>query len=170
MSIWNNKEERLNVGTLAGWIVGILLFAFVLTWAFAGLNFALRVATASLYGRGESHIEIQSADFRLQAYPSFFNQCASIQGLEGQIDELTAQLAQLEPGTRAYNYTLSSLTGTKGLRHTAIAKYNQDAEKNWLEGQFRDNDLPFKIPDNPYPPDDPGNILPNGGKTQCAGD
>lgn len=167
MSIWNDKEERLSLGALAGWIVGILLFAFVLTWAFAGLNFALRVATAGIYGRGEAHIQIQSAPFRLEAYQSFFDQCASIQGLEGQIDELTAQLAQLEPGTRAYNYTLASLTGTKGLRHNAIAKYNQDALKDYTEGQFRDRDLPYQLTDNEYPPEE-GSIVPNGGKTQCA--
>lgn len=148
-------------------IIGIVVAAFVLTWTFAGLNFALKVATATLYGRGEAHIEIQSAPFRIEAYQSFFNQCASIQGLEGQIDELTAQLAQQEPGTRAYNLSLSSLTGTKGLRHSAIAKYNQDALKDYTEGQFRDRDLPYQLVDNEYPPGGES-IAPNGGKTVCA--
>ena len=97
----------------------------------------------------------------------FFNQCASIQGLEGKIDELTAQLAQLQPGTREYNYTLSSLTGTKGLRREAIARYNQDALKDYTEGQFRDKDLPYQMANNEYPPA-PENKAINGGRTTCA--
>lgn len=137
-----------------------LLGAIVLYVVIASAVWGFGVATAGIFGRGEAHKEIQSKEFRLGAYQYFFNQCASIQGLEGQIDELTVQLAQLKPGTREYNLTLSSLTGTKGLRHVAIAKYNQDALKDYTEGQFRDRDLPYQIPDTNYPD--------KGGKTVCA--
>lgn len=160
MKIWNDEEQHFNGWTLAGAVLLVGLVLIGITFAFTAAIFGLRVATAGLVGRGEAHIQIQSAEFRIEAYQYFFNQCASIQGLEGQIDELTVQLEQLEPGTRAYNYTLSSLTGVKGLRHAAIAKYNQDALKDYTEGQFRDNDLPYQIPDTNYPDE--------GGKTICA--
>jgi len=132
---------------------GIVLTAvgIALIWGLVAGIWGLGVATAGIYGRGEAHKEINSADFRIAAYESFFNQYASIKGLEGQIDELTATLALLEPGTREYNYTLTSLTGTKGLRHQAIQRYNADAMKDWTEGQFRDSDLPYQIPDTAYP-------------------
>jgi hypothetical protein len=132
---------------------GIVLTAvgIALIWGLVAGIWGLGVATAGIYGRGEAHKEINSADFRIAAYESFFNQYASIKGLEGQIDELTATLALLEPGTREYNYTLTSLTGTKGLRHQAIQRYNADAMKDWTEGQFRDADLPYQIPDTNYP-------------------
>ncbi|OGY23554.1 MAG: hypothetical protein A2126_03000 [Candidatus Woykebacteria bacterium GWB1_45_5] len=167
MSIWNEREQRLNYWTTGFWAAFIIVVIIGFWLVIASTIWGLRVATAGIYGRGEAHIQIQSAPFRLEAYQSFFDQCASIQGLEGQIDELTAQLAQLEPGTRAYNYTLSSLTGAKGLRHNAIAKYNQDALKDYTEGQFRDNDLPYQLVDSDYPPGS-GAVVPNGGKTVCA--
>lgn len=158
--------ENIGLGRITLWVVGITIAVFAFVWAMILVNFGLRVATAGLFGRGEAQIEVQSASFRLQAYHGFFNDCASIQGLEGRIDELTDTLAKLTPGSRTYNYTLTSLTGVKGLRHEAIAKYNQDA-LTWTEGQFRDENLPYKLVDSDYPPE-PGVVVPNGGKTICA--
>ena len=142
-----SEEDGLHLWSCGAAIFGVMV---VIWLAVAGI-WGLGVATAGIYGRGEAYKQIQSADFRIAAYEKFFNQYASIKTLEGQIDELTAQLALLEPGTRSYDLTLSSLTGTKGLRHSAIQQYNADARKDWTEGQFRDNDLPYQIPDTPYP-------------------
>ena len=135
------------------------IFVFVALWLVVVAIWGLGVATAGIYGRGEAHKDIQSADFRIQAYQTFFNQCASIQGLEGQIDELTTALEYYKPGSSEYNITVTSIAGVKGARHQAIARYNQDALKDWTEGQFRDADLPYQIPDTNYP---------EGGKTRCA--
>jgi len=140
--------------------VGAMIFIMGLVFGVIAGVWGLRVATAGLYGRGEARVQIQSAPFRIEAYQSFFAQCASIQGLEGQIDELERTLPRMIPGTRAHNYTISALTGTKGLRHNSIAKYNQDALKDYTEGQFRDRDLPYQLPDSNYPAE--------GGKTICA--
>lgn len=133
--------------------IGVASFLGVclVIWFLVGAIWGFGVATAGIYGRGEAHKQIKSADFRIAAYDKFFNQYASVKALEGQIDELTATLATMEPGTREYTYTQSALTGVKGLRHTAIQQYNADAMKNWTEGQFRDNDLPYQIPDTAYP-------------------
>ncbi len=128
-------------------VIGGILAIWLSVWGIWGLG----VATAGLYGRGEVHKQVNDPDFMIAAYDSFFNQYASIKALEGQIDELTATLALQDPGTREYNYTLTSLTGAKGLRHTAIQKYNADARKGWTEGQFRDASLPYQIPDTSYP-------------------
>lgn len=120
-------------------------------WGMIAGIWGLGVATAGIYGRGEAHKVINSSDFRIAAYDHFFNQYASIKSLESQIDELTATLALLEQGTREYNYTLTSLTGVKNLRHQAIQQYNADAMKDWTEGQFRDAQLPYQIADTDYP-------------------
>lgn len=128
-----------------------LVLAIALVWGIVAGVWGLGVATADLYGRGQAHKVIHSADFRIEAYDHFFNQYASIKSLEGKIDELAATLNQLEPGTRDYNRVLISLAGTKGLRHEAIQQYNADARKSWTEGQFRDNDLPYQIEDTNYP-------------------
>lgn len=128
------------------------IFGLIALWLIIGSAiWGFGVATAGIFGRGEAEKRIQSAEFRIQAYDRFFNQYASIKSLEGQIDELTAQLATLSPGTRDYSYVSSSLVGVKGLRHTAIQQYNADARKEYTEGQFRDNSLPYQIPDTQYP-------------------
>ena len=140
-------------------ILGIV--AILGLWvAIAGAIFGFRVATAGIVGKGEAHIQIQSAEFRIEAYQHFFNMCGSIQGLEGSIDEFTALLEKFEPGSREYNMTANTVASVKSFRHQAIAKYNQDALKDYTEGQFRDNDLPYQIPDTNYPE--------QGGKTVCA--
>lgn len=137
-------------------IIGVLVLWMVLASAIWGFG----VATAGIYGRGEARKEIQSAPFRIQAYQYFFNQCSSIQGLEGQIDEQAKTLAQFAPGSREYTTYMTNVTSLKGARHMAIAKYNQDALKDYTEGQFRDEDLPYQLKDSDYPE--------KGGKTVCA--
>lgn len=129
----------------------LVVVAVLLVWGVSAGVWGLGVATGGLYGSGEAYKTIHSADFRIAAYDHFFNLYASIKSLEGKIDEITDTLAVLEAGTRAYNYTLTALTGTKGLRHEAIQQYNADAMKDWTEGQFRDNDLPYQILDTEYP-------------------
>lgn len=132
------------------WVIVVAVFVLLLMWSMVAISFGLEVATAGLVGRGQAHIEIQSAPFRLEAYNYFFNQCASIQALEGQIDELSNQLEMMEQGSREYNITLSSLTGVKAMRRTAIANYNAEAAKDYTVGQFRDNDLPYSLPNVEY--------------------
>lgn len=153
-------DTNIPVGKIIGWslvaLVGVIALYLVIGSAVWGFG----VATAGIFGRGEARKQIQSAEFRIEAYQTFFNQCGSIQGLEGQIDELEAQLKRFESGSREYNITAVSLTGVKGARHQAIAKYNQDANKDYTEGQFRDRNLPHQIPDTNYPE--------TGGKTVCA--
>lgn len=147
------------MGKTIAWSVLVLIAVMVFWFLLASAIWGVGVATAGIFGRGEAYKQIQSADFRVQAYQTFFNQCASIQGLEGQIDELTGTLEKYERGSREYNITLTSIAGVKGARHQAIAKYSQDALKDWTEGQFRDADLPHQIVDSNYP---------EGGKTRCA--
>ncbi len=139
-------------GLVFKWVAFAVAVILVI-WLFVVAVWGIGVATAGIFGSGEAYKQIQSAEFRIEAYQYFYNQYASIKGMEGKIDELTAQLKMLEPGTREYNYTLSSLTGVKGLRHEAIQKYNADAQKGYTEGQFRDKSLPYQIPDTTYPPE-----------------
>ena len=64
------------------WTLAIVVFLVVVGWGVTAVTFGLRVATAGIVGAGEARIEIQSADFRLAAYPHFFDLCAAIQGHE----------------------------------------------------------------------------------------
>lgn len=134
-------------------LLGILIVSFGL-WG-------LGVALAPIFGRGEAHKQLNSAQYRIAAYDHFFEQCSSIQGTEGSIDALVAQLENTE-GERARNLVNSSLAGAKALRLQAINDYNADARKGYTEGQFRDSDLPFYIEPTNYPDE--------GRKTSCGYD
>lgn len=138
------------------WVGGIFAVLFALSialWVFG-------VWTAPWYGRGEAHKTINSAPYRISAYDHFFEMCGSIQGLEGQIDELTIQANDATLADRTHDLAVTSLTGVKAARHQAIAKYNADARRDYTIGQFRDSDLPYQIHDSNYPDE--------GGKTSCG--
>lgn len=130
---------------LAG--IGVLVVMFGLF----GATLAFRYYTADVRGTVGAQERIKSPEFRIRAYQGFFDRCAAIQALEGQIDELAGTLALMEPNSRQWNITLTGLTGTKGLRHTAIAGYNGDSSKEWTDAQFKAESLPYRIPDTGYP-------------------
>ena len=146
MSIWNKEKDRPNYWTIV--LYGFL--ALLVLWGLAIAVWGFRVGTAGIFGAGEARIQIQSADFRIAAQAGFFDDCASIQGHEFQIDSLNLTLAE-ELSQRTRELTLTQLNGVRAVRLRAIAQYNADAENTYLEGQFRDADLPFKIPSTAYP-------------------
>ena len=138
-----DSAQFAGVGCLS--IVAVLIF-MTIVWGIVLFGFGLRVATAGIVGRGQAHIQIQSGSNRIAQYDKFFNECASIQGLEGQIKEQQNLLGTAV--TEADRSRISAnLAGVAGLRHIAIAQYNANARKNYTDGQFRDSDLPFQISD-----------------------
>jgi apolipoprotein N-acyltransferase len=120
--------------------IGAVFGTFLILFAIWGMG----VALAPVFGRGEAHKQLNSAEFRISAYNHFFETCSSIQGLEGSIDALEVQLAETTD-ERNKAIVQSSLAGTRAARQQAIADYNADARKEYTEGQFRDADLPFYI-------------------------
>lgn len=128
-------------------IVLAIIGVVIVGWCFSAGIWGLGVATAGIYGKGEAHKQIQSADFRIQAYDHFFNLYASIDANQKKLSDFEEQLALYEPGTKEYNMTIVNINGVKSILHDSISQYNYDAQKNWTEGQFRDNDLPYQIQD-----------------------
>lgn len=154
MSIWNSKEQRINAWTVILWaVVGILVL-----WGLVIAVWGFRVATAGIYGAGEARIQIQSAEFRIAAVNRFFNRCAAIQRNEAQIDALLLTLEEEGLSQRTRELTLTQLAGVRATRDGGIFTYNTEAANTYTFGQFRDEDLPFRIPDTEYP---------EGGKTLC---
>lgn len=144
------------VGGVAAFF-GILL----LLWLGVMFVFGLRVATAGIVGAGEARIQIQSAPFRIGAYQSFFNKCASIQALEYRLDDAFDQLNTA--GTQEDRSRIrTNIAGLQGLHAEAVTRYNTDARKNYTEGQFRDSDLPFQLSTESY--------TIGGKKTSCGVD
>lgn len=125
------------LGIIAWFVLLLLLFL---------LGFGLRWILAEPTGRLEAREEVQSADFRLFSYNHFFDLCASIEGYEDQAVLLEDQLAATpEDEDQERNRLRSSLSGVKGQRARAIARYNGDVEKEETRGQFKAAGLPDQL-------------------------
>lgn len=89
------------------------------------------------------------ADFRLYSYNTFYDLCSSVQSLE---DRIGYAEAKVEVNGSADAQT--ELDALLSRRSQLIRDYNSKASRDFTEGQFRSNDLPYQI-----------NIE---GETQCA--
>ncbi len=156
-----NEKGDISAWHWMWWVLAGVVFLVVVGWGLTAATFGLRVATAGIVGAGEARIEIKSADFRLAAYPHFFDLCAAVQGHEFGIDAQYAVLESLDPDDgRTRRITLTNIAGLETAWGRDVSQYNQDANKSWTIGQFRDSDLPYQLPTQPYSPE--------GVKTQCA--
>lgn len=134
--------KKIILYTITGFItIAVLMIAL---WGFG-------VFTAGIKGQGEAYKEIQSKEFRLEAYNYFFDQYHSILALEGQIDVNISMLNDIEEGTKDYSRIRTNVAALQSLRHQAIQSYNAQASKDYTVGQFRDYNLPYQIEDTEYP-------------------
>ena len=139
-----------------GIVAGIAAFFVVLFlvvsagMVITGTSWGLQWVIAPFRGAVDARNQIQgNGNFRIQAYNSFYNQCSSIQYLEGDAD---SQLALLQSSTndndkRIINANLAALEGT---RAGAIARYNTESHKQWTVAQFKSEALIYEIPTSPY--------------------
>lgn len=95
-----------------------------------------------------------SGAYRIAAYEQFFNLCASIQGQEATIAQMTTELN--DPATTPERDAVlrASLTGVRSARNANIAQYNADSAKADTRANFLASDLPYHLEMN--------------GETQCA--
>lgn len=140
--------------------VTVLVFAFGIA-LLAGI-FSLRVATAGLVGRGNAHIEIQSANHRIPTYNHFFDLCASVQNAESTIDAQTVALDQIDASDTFNKGRIQQVIAVaRSVRANGINQYNADAAKDYTEAMFLDSDLPYRLSLTDY--------VAGGAKTKCAG-
>lgn len=138
--------------------IGLVVVFFVVLLAPIGFIWGFQWVTAPFRGALGAREQIQAnGSFRIQAYQGFFNQCASIQALEGDIDAQTKALDTISDSQRK-EIVQANIAALNGARSGAIFRYNQDSLKNWTEGQFKDNDLPYQLSTAEY----------KGTHTKCA--
>lgn len=130
--------------TISAFILSVLLLTsllFGLTWF--GLGW--RYFWAEPRGRVEAQQIIQSAPVRIGAYNQFFDACASVQGLDASLDTQTDLLSQTTD-TKEQTRIRANIAGITAERMRAVTKYNTDARKDYTIGQFRDSQLPYRLP------------------------
>ena len=125
----------------------LIIIGSVMIW---GLGFGFQWGTAPIVGLLEAREEINSGDFRIQAYNHFFDLRAGILTLEGQIDVTRNTMKMLVEGSKEYSTLAINIAGMQGQRLRLINQYNADASKSWTEGQFRAESLPYHIQATQY--------------------
>ena len=128
---WHEREDRPRVGVIAGLGVALIGVLMILGTVFGILG--------NIFGAAED----VSGDMR-QQYERFYNQCASVQSLEAQRDNLEEQLEEVDSDDDEYDRLRSSLTGVKSQRERTINQYNSEASQI-TRSLFQGNDLPERI-------------------------
>ncbi len=123
----------------------IILAVIGLLIALVGGSLLARYWLAGPAGAVDAVEQIQSGANRISAYNHFFDLCAGVRADEVSLD---AQHFQLQNTTDEFQRTrvLTNITGLMGHRAGLIEEYNANARKDYTVGQFRDSDLPYRLP------------------------
>lgn len=131
-SKWN-RFGHATIGSPLRALISVVVLVSAVTlggWAFGWFS-------ADVRGELDAREQILAdGDFRIQAYQGFFDKCAGIQAQEAR-----AGLFAADDGPLAS----TNLNAILAIRSELVAEYNGLAAREWTEGQFRDEDLPFKI-------------------------
>lgn len=123
------------------WIVGVVCL-FV---ALVGSGLVIRYWLAGPAGAVDAVEQIQSGANRISAYNHFFDLCAGVRADEIALE---AQSMLRDVTTDPFQLTRvnTNMTGLQGHRAGLIEEYNANARKDYTSGQFRDSDLPYRLP------------------------
>lgn len=126
-----------------GVAVLLALILFGSMWIFGWGMF--QRATADFRGETAALEQIKAdPNSRITAYEHFFNLCTAVQSHEGTILALEEELAG-DPSDSRREQIQGAITANKSQRDALIRRYNNDANKDYTAGQFRDADLPDQL-------------------------
>jgi hypothetical protein len=117
-------------------IIGYSFGGFALLAALSLASGAFTYITAPFFGRVEAERQIESGASRTALYNEFFDLCAGVQAIEGQID---AQIDVKNPNAPI------NIAGLQSRRSQVIAQYNANATKSYTAARFLDAKLPYQL-------------------------
>lgn len=124
---------------LIGISVGVLIGLIVLSVAMMYVSGTISILTAPFRGHVATVEETTAnPNFRISAYNSFFDKCASVVAMEQRIN-----LLESKPNLTDKEQT--ELRGMKGIHADLVSRYNNDVRKDYTVGQMRDSDLPYQL-------------------------
>ncbi|MGH1563088.1 hypothetical protein [Mumia sp. DW29H23] len=128
------------VGAILGGLAAIALALVVGVYGFGWFS------QQSAGFRGETSkrnlVEANGA-YRIAAYDSFFDRCASVQATEDSIRVQLEEMATASPERK--QQIAANVTASRAVRAQAIRRYNTDAAKTYTSGQFLSSDLPYQL-------------------------
>lgn len=144
----NAKDTaKYGAGTIA--LAAVALVVLLIISAMYLFGFGLfSQKTANFRGETSKRNQIEAnGAFRVSAYNRFFDLCASVQSFEAQIANLEQERDDKAnpPSDSRREQIASSITALRNTRSQTINQYNADAAKDYTAGQFRDNNLPYRL-------------------------
>jgi hypothetical protein len=139
-------DDEPSAGKLAAWLIGGVVLIVLIGIVFAVGAWGFNWFAAPYQGKLQARQQINSGDFRIQAYNQFFDQCAQIQTDE---EALQASYTELKTASKDDKTRIHiNITGQLIARNEAANQYNADSRKSYTVGQFKSANLPYQIP--PY--------------------
>lgn len=134
------KKTGSYVGIFVGSLV-VLLLLVAGVWAF-------KYFTADIRGAVDQREQtIANGQYRIAAYESFYDKCASIQAKEDQIKQTEARKVSKGGSNSGFTGTQKEaiLLALENSRAELIRSYNADARKADTRANFLASDLPYQI-------------------------
>lgn len=153
---WEDKFEANPLRTSAVWFIGVLLFLLIVGWAIAAATLGIRVATAGIIGKAETHIQNQSSTNRVVQQAGFETAYADYVAYTDKIkdanrgieewDKANASKPDNAIGTLATQrqYLVSVRDGLRQQCQNTVATYNADTHKT-LAKDWKDPRLPYEL-------------------------
>lgn len=134
------KTQKALFGVIALWIGGFLLLALVIGLISWGVGWV----SAPWQGKLQARQQIQSGDFRIQAYTQFFDLCAAVQTTDQALNQSYDDLARAtDPSDRSRIAT--NITAQLNNRNDAANQYNVKTHEGYTVGQFKSSNLPYEL-------------------------
>lgn len=131
-------------GKTIGLIFGSLFVGIGLILTIVILSGGAQYLTAPFRGAVDAQEQTQaSGSYRISAYESFYNQCASVQADEDRLNNLREERETANEARQAQLDT--TITAVRNSRDEKIRSYNSEARQEATRGQFRDSDLPYEL-------------------------
>lgn len=131
----------MKTGLLVGLgVAGVVVAGIVIAigaWAFSWF-------AAPYQGKLAARQQIQSGNYRIQAYQQFFSECASVTTAEENLKQFYSDLKAAKGADKSRIET--NITANVVDVNDAINTYNQQAQQSYTVGQFRASSLPYSIP------------------------
>lgn len=126
-------------------ILAIIVLIVVGAMAIFGFGFFQR-STADFRGKtGQIERTRADPDYRIQAYESFYNECAAVQTAETRIANSKANLRTDEKGSDDWYRDRADLSAQENNRADLINSYNAHAREADTRAHFLASDLPYQL-------------------------
>lgn len=123
-------------------LIGLGVFVCFIALIFG--SWAWKYYTASIKGKVNAEVQIESAESRIQWYNHFHDLCSVVQSNKESLRVQKMLLESSESNDERIRIR-ANIGGIQAQIARNVNRYNADASKNYTAARFKDSDLPFKL-------------------------